>query len=126
MKLKFMMSVATAAAIAGCCCTKQGPETCCRYPGSINEGFVSLFNGVDLEGWEGATAMYGVDPKEPGVLQCFPERKVAGSSGNLYTAKEYENFVRRSTQGVPVNEALQKTMKELQQTYHLDQYHFDF
>ena len=102
MKHRLLMGMAAAAAVAGCCCTRQG-ASCGRYPDSVNEGFVSLFNGVDLEGWEGATAMYGVDPKEPGVLQCFPERKVAGSSGNLYTAKEFENFVLRFEFMMPEN-----------------------
>jgi len=46
-----------AALVAGC--VAIGPD----------EG-VSLFNGRDLEGWEGATHMYVVDPSEPGVLRC--------------------------------------------------------
>ena len=103
MKLKLLMSAAAAVTIAGCCCTAQRQASCNRYPDSVNEGFVSLFNGVDLEGWEGATAMYGVDPKEPGVLQCFPERKAKDSSGNLYTAKDYENFILRFEFMMPEN-----------------------
>ena len=74
-----------------------------RYANSVNEGFVSLFNGKDLTGWEGATAMYGVDPKEPGVLQCFPERKAQGQGGNLFTAKEFRNFVLRFEFMMPEN-----------------------
>ena len=74
-----------------------------RYANSIDEGFVSLFNGKDLAGWEGATAMYGVDPKEPGVLQCFPERAAQGQGGNLYTAKDYRNFVLRFEFMMPTN-----------------------
>jgi len=105
MKVRFMAAAAVVVAAAGCCCTGDdaGKGRCCRYPGSINEGFVSLFNGVDLEGWEGATAMYGVDPKEPGVLQCFPDRAIKGVRGNLYTAKEYENFVLRFEFMMPTN-----------------------
>ena len=50
---------------------------CARaYPEHIEEGFVSLFNGTDLTGWTGDTAIYGVDPKEPGVLQCCRKRLV--------------------------------------------------
>ena len=62
------------------------------------------------------------------ILRTLRNSRKAPGRTRIYTAgeKEYENFVRRSTQGVPVNEALQKTMKELQQTYHLDQYHFNF
>ena len=74
-----------------------------RYANAVNEGFVSLFNGKDLAGWDGATAMYGVDPKEPGVLQCFPERKVAGQGGNLFTVKDYRNFVLRFEFMMPTN-----------------------
>ena len=51
------------------------------------EGFVSLFNGKDLTGWVGATDSYGV---QDGVLFC---RK--GTGRNIYTEKEYDNFVLR-------------------------------
>ena len=100
---KTLGAAAVGIVLAGCCGLRQEQATCCRYPDSINEGFVSLFNGNDLQGWEGATAMYGVDPNEPGVLQCFPERKAEGSSGNLYTAKEYGNFVLRFEFMMPTN-----------------------
>ena len=59
------------------------------YSDAVDEGFETIFNGVDLSGWTGDTAIYGVDPKEPGVLQCFPGRKSNGSGGNLVTEKEY-------------------------------------
>ncbi len=42
-------------------------------------GFVSLFNGKDLEGWVGATKGYVV---ESGNLVCLKE-----GGGNLYTKK---------------------------------------
>ena len=48
---------ASGLALAGCCCFKSN-DGCCKYPDSVNEGFVSLFNGVDLEGWVGATDSY--------------------------------------------------------------------
>ena len=62
------------------------------------------------------------------ILRTLRNSRKAPGRSRIYTAgeKEYENFVRRSTEGVPVNEALQKTMKELQRDYHLNQYHFDF
>lgn len=50
------------------------------------DGFVSLFNGSNLDGWVGNKTDYLV---EDGVLVIRPER---GGSGNLYTEKEYSDF----------------------------------
>ncbi len=52
-----------------------------------SDGFVSLFNGKDLTGWVGTIDSYGV---KDGVLFC---RK--GTGRNIYTEKEYDNFVLR-------------------------------
>ena len=62
------------------------------------------------------------------ILRTLRNSRKAPGCSRIYTAgeKEHDNFVVRSREGVPVNEALQKTMKELQKEYHLDQYHFDF
>jgi hypothetical protein len=49
------------------------------------EGFVSLFNGEDLSGWEGDTAGYVAENDE---MVCKP-------GGNVYTAKDYGDFVLR-------------------------------
>lgn len=49
------------------------------------EGFVSLFNGSDLSGWIGDTKGYQI---EEGAIVCKP-------GGNLYTKKEYSDFVFR-------------------------------
>ncbi len=49
------------------------------------DGFVSLFNGKDLSGWTGDVAGYVV---ENGEVVCKP-------GGNLYTAKQYKDFVFR-------------------------------
>ena len=48
------------------------------------DGFVSLFDGKTLAGWEGSVNGYEV---EEGAIYC----KVKGG-GNLYTAKEYGDF----------------------------------
>ena len=53
----------------------------------IAEGFVCLFDGKTLSGWEGDTSGYGV---EDGVLLCKK-----GQGGNLWTEKEYGNFAFR-------------------------------
>ncbi len=88
-------------AIAGCVCVESQDSV---YPSEIDEGFVSLFNGKDLTGWEGATMMYGVSEKEPGVLQCFPDRKLPeGVRGDLWTARSFTNFVLRFEFVMPEN-----------------------
>ncbi len=51
------------------------------------EGFVPLFNGYDLDGWTGNKTQYQV---KNGVIVVDPE--ASGSSGNLYTEKEYSDF----------------------------------
>ena len=53
----------------------------------INEGFVSLFDGKTLEGWQGATNGYAV---ENGLLVSKKE-----GGGRMFTAKEYGNFILR-------------------------------
>ncbi|MBN2022985.1 MAG: DUF1080 domain-containing protein [Pirellulales bacterium] len=56
-------------------------------PKEAEEGFVSIFNGKNLDGWLGATQGYGA---EDGMLVC---KKHGG--GNLFTKKEYGDFVFR-------------------------------
>jgi len=52
------------------------------------KGFVRLFNGEDLTGWQGNTQGYVV---KDGTIVVEP--KLGG--GNLYTAKEYGDFIMR-------------------------------
>ena len=52
------------------------------------EGFVSLFDGKTLDGWQGNKKGYVV---KDGSIVCDP----AGGGGNLYTEKEYSDFVLR-------------------------------
>ena len=102
-------AVAAGLAVAGCCCL-CGDD----YPEAIDEGFVSLFNGKDLSGWCGATEMYGVETieqklnngtvRKTNVLACFPGRKLPkGKRGDLWTAKDYGNFILRFEFMMPVN-----------------------
>ena len=59
----------------------------------IDEGFESIFDGKSLKGWYGSDSGYLV---ENGVLVCLkftPEGKPF--TGNLYTQKEYGDFVFR-------------------------------
>jgi len=53
------------------------------------EGFVALFNGRDLNGWVGNKTSYGV---EDGLIIIRPGDD---SGGNLYTEKEYADFIFR-------------------------------
>jgi hypothetical protein len=57
------------------------------------EGFVSLFDGKTLNGWIGATDGYVV---RDGAIVC-DEKK----GGNLFTEKEYANFVLRLEIQIP-------------------------
>lgn len=47
-------------------------------------GFVSLFDGTSLAGWQGATDGYTV---VEGAIQCLPNK-----GGNLLTEKEFSDF----------------------------------
>jgi hypothetical protein len=54
-------------------------------PEEAQQGFVSLFDGKTLDGWQGALKGYTV---EDGVMSCRP-------GGNLFTQQEYADFVFR-------------------------------
>lgn len=53
------------------------------------EGFISLFNGRNLDNWTGNKESYVV---EDGMIVIKPEK---GSGGNLYTENEYSDFILR-------------------------------
>ncbi|HVM88967.1 MAG TPA: DUF1080 domain-containing protein [Puia sp.] len=53
------------------------------------QGFVSLFDGTNLDQWTGNTAGYLV---KDGVVEVDPD---AGGGGNLYTKDEFSDFVYR-------------------------------
>lgn len=50
--------------------------------------FQPLFNGTDLTGWTGSLTGYGV---EDGAIRTYPKR----AGGNIYTEKEYDDFIFR-------------------------------
>jgi len=52
-----------------------------------DDGFVSLFNGVDLKGWVGNTDGYKA---ADGVLICQLKKS---KGAKIYTAKEYADFI---------------------------------
>ena len=49
-----------------------------------DQGYVSLFNGANLDGWQGATDGYEASD---GLLKCKGE-----TGGNLFTDKQYGDF----------------------------------
>lgn len=61
-----------------------------RLPGEEQkEGFKVLFDGTNMHEWTGNTVDYTMDN---GTISLMPSR---GSGGNLYTKKEYGNFIFR-------------------------------
>ncbi|MGJ7031412.1 DUF1080 domain-containing protein [Niabella hirudinis] len=57
------------------------------------EGFIPLFNGVDMKGWTGNTQGYFA---QEGAIVCDPTVAVPeGANRNVYTEKEYSDFVMR-------------------------------
>ena len=57
----------------------------CMFAGE--DGFVSIFNGKDLSGWEGDFEHYFADG---GMLKCRQSGRFGG--GNIWTEKDYQNF----------------------------------
>jgi hypothetical protein len=62
----------------------EDSQTVGLAPGEAEQGFVSLFDGKTLNGWQGDVKGY---PVEDGVIVC--------RGGDVYSAKEYANFVLR-------------------------------
>ena len=57
------------------------------------EGFVSIFNGKDFDGWAGPVDNYEVTD---GVISCK-----AGKGGTIFTKEEYSDFIVRLDFKVP-------------------------
>ncbi|WP_026950253.1 3-keto-disaccharide hydrolase [Algoriphagus mannitolivorans] len=55
----------------------------------VEKGFVALFNGENLDGWVGNKTSYRA---EGGMIIIDPQ---GGGGGNLFTEKEYGNFILR-------------------------------
>lgn len=62
--------------------------SCSRSNSNLSNQYVNLFNGKNLDGWQGNKQSYKV---LNGVIEVDP--KGGGSGGNLYTDKEYDNFI---------------------------------
>ena len=77
--------VATAMLLCAGLVSAQDAKTAGVTPEEAKEGFVSLFDGKTLGGWQGAVKGYAI---EDGAMVCKP-------GGNVYTTKEYANFILR-------------------------------
>src|SRR6266571_2167770 len=68
----------------------------CFVRAEVEEGFTSLFNGKDLTGWVYGKTQKGLNKSgegyrvENGAIYC-----TLNDGGNLYTEKEYSDFVLR-------------------------------
>ncbi len=60
---------------------------CGTHKSMTDKGFITLFNGKNLDGWVGNKQSYVV---ENGAIVVKPEG--GGSGGNLFTEGEYSNF----------------------------------
>lgn len=65
------------------------------------KSFVSIFNGRDLTGWEGATNTYYVS--DSGELVCGQKGGFGDKVPNLWTVRDYTNFVIRFQVKLPEN-----------------------
>jgi hypothetical protein len=71
-------------------CAENAEPPCGASPSTpqeIEEGFVSLFDGKTLDGWQGSTQGYVA---KEGILICKKE-----GGGRLFTKKEYSDFIFR-------------------------------
>lgn len=62
--------------------------SCSRPSSNLSGQYVNLFNGKNLDGWIGNKQSYKA---KNGIIEVDP--KEGGSGGNLFTEKEYDNFI---------------------------------
>ncbi|PZX50605.1 3-keto-disaccharide hydrolase [Algoriphagus chordae] len=67
----------------------MGLSSCSSQKGNSSKGFVSLFNGENLDGWVGNKTSYTA---EDGMIVIDPK---GTGGGNLFTEKEYGDFILR-------------------------------
>ncbi len=69
---------------------KEGGAVVYTLPSDeVKQNFVPMFNGIDMNGWIGNLKDYGA---KDGMIVCDPKY---GGRGNLYTEKEYSDFIMR-------------------------------
>ena len=74
----------TTTLLLAACASETQPPAEEPMAAADEDGFVSVFNGVDLTGWTGDVEGYAV---ENGSIVCLKD-----GGGNLYIAKEYSDF----------------------------------
>jgi len=62
-------------------------------PEEVEEGYELLFNGENMDGWQGSVDGY----------EAIDDMLVCKQGGNLYAAEEYANFVLRFAVRIPLN-----------------------
>lgn len=82
--MRTTLAAAAVLLIAGVCARAEDPLNVLS-PEEAKDGFTLLFDGKTTNGWQGDTKGY---VPEDGKLVCKP-------GGNLYTLKEYSDFVLR-------------------------------
>ena len=84
-----LLTLITASFFVAACASEKQPSPPAEeaVAASDEEGFVSVFNGMDLTGWTGDTEGYAV---ENGAIVCLKE-----GGGNLYVDKQYSDFALR-------------------------------
>jgi 3-keto-disaccharide hydrolase len=86
-------------------------------PTASEDGFVALFDGQSLDGWQGGKDGYEI---KEGAIVTQPK-----GSGNLYTAKEYSDFAFRfefkltpgANNGIGIRQPLPEEGKRLDPAY---------
>jgi hypothetical protein len=63
------------------------------FADDTEEGFISIFNGDNMDGWTGAVGGEGYSA-EDGMLVCV-------QGGNIYTDKDYDDFIYRLEFRIP-------------------------
>ena len=87
MKTSFILFILTVGLATGIAQTNKRPYQVSKAEKA--EGFVPLFNGINMSGWNGNLKDY---LPHDGMLVCDPSQ---GGNGNLYTDKEYSDFIMR-------------------------------
>ena len=94
MRLMCLVAASLLLGMSLVCAEAAEPAACAGLSAEeVEQGFVSLFDGKTLDGWQGSTKGYQV---QDGALVCQP-------GGNLFTASEYADFVFRFEFKLPPN-----------------------